>query len=240
MFVATDMTDAQFAKLYDSRRAWRLHNRDLSRGEIACALSHQSALTEFLKSDAACCLIVEDDVMFSPAVGGFLKGLEAWLVDWKEVPVGVVLSEAVAVRYWCARRWISAIRRTRPLEVYGALAYVVNRQGAEHILRVNAVPIYTMSDHWSYYRAKGLRLFGTDKVLAGSYDYHRGDSSLSAGRAEIYRKSLSKRRHRPLFLRIAFSLKNRTASAWRRMTGVKGGERSNSRLFQLAERKDGV
>ena len=238
MFVASEMTDAQFAALYDSEKAWRLHHYELSHGEIACALSHQSALREFLKTGDNCCLIVEDDVLFSPALGEFLDGLQDWMTTRGEKPTCVVLSEAAAVRYWTALRWIVGIRRTCPIDIFGAIAYVVNRAGAELILKANAVPIHMQSDYWSCYRKSGLDVFGVDKFLAGSFDFSRADSSLSAGRAETYQKNLAKRTPDQFFKRRIKALIYYVKRLWWWVTGVdtNGSVRTNDGLYRVCDR----
>lgn len=237
MCVASEMSDEQFAAVYDSAGAWKLHNRDLSHGEIACALSHQSALREFLKTQDSCCMIVEDDVLFSPAIGAFLDGLQNWMARRGEKPTCVVLSEAAAVRYWTARHWIGAIKRTRPIEIYGAIAYVVNRAGGKAILDSNPVPICTMSDQWSYYSRHRLDVFGAEKILAGSFDFDRVDSSLSAGRLEVYRKSCARRVELPLFMRKMTAAKAYAKKMWWMLSGVSVCDnRTNDGLYRLSER----
>lgn len=242
MFVATEMSDEQFAAVYDSNAAWKLHNRDLSRGEIACALSHQSALREFLTTEDSCCMIVEDDVLFSPAIGAFLDGLQNWMARRGEKPTCVVLSEAAAVRYWTARRWIGDIKRTRPIEIYGAIAYVVNRAGAKSILETNAVPIKTMSDQWAFYRQNGLSVFGVDQFLAGSFDFSREDSSLSSGRAEVYRQSCKKVARPSLLKRKMMGVKAYARRIFWLLSGVcgGGGDRTNTGLYKNADREGGA
>lgn len=238
MYVASDMAERDFTGLYDAKRARRLHKRDLSHGEIACALSHQSAMREFLDSGEDCCLIVEDDVMFSPAIGQFLKSLEQWLKDRSQIPICVVLSEAHAVRYWTSRKWLGNVRRTRPVEIFGAFAYVVNRAGAELILRVNSVPIHNLSDYWTYYRRYGLHLYGVDKVLAGSSDFARTDSSLREGRAAVVIKNMGHRTN--IIRKVLNAALNRLKRLWWKLTGVRqeGRNRSNDRLYMFNERTD--
>lgn len=236
MYVASDMAERDFTGLYDAKRARLLHQRDLSKGEIACALSHQAAMREFLNSGENSCLIVEDDVLFSPAIGLFLKDLELWLKCRCDIPICVVLSEAHAVRYWTARKWLGKIKRTHPIEIFGALAYVLNRAGAELVLRINSVPIHTLSDYWSYYKKFGLYLYGVDKVLAGSFDFERTDSSLSEGRAVA--AALSKTKI-TTYHKIVRFLKSRLRKGWWILTGVKEARsRVNERVYEYRKRFD--
>jgi len=240
MYVASEMGESEFQSLYDSPGALKLDTRDMSHGEIACALSHQSALREFLSSGEESCLIVEDDVLLSPAAGTFLGLVEGWLAARAGSPTCIVLSQAASVRCWTARRWLAGVRRTSPIDIYGALAYVVNRGGAELILAANPVPIKTTSDHWAYYRRHGLRVLGVNPFLAGSFDYSREESSLSAGRTEMARRAVGHVRV-PFVVRKARALLYWARRAWWAMTGVslEGHDRTNVGLFRNSERRGG-
>ena len=240
VFVAKEMTDAQFAAVYDSSRAWRLHSYEMSKGEIACALSHQSALRMFLDTSDECCLVIEDDVIFSPAIGRFLKEVKLWLDERRQTPLCIVLSEAAAIRYWCARELNDEFRLSKVIDGYGALAYVVNRTGAEAILRANAIPITTTSDHWAFYRRKGLVVLGVDKILAGSNDFGREDSSLSAGRRAMYEATKERRAQIPFMKRKIQAVCMRLRQIWWLVTGVnqEGKDRSNERLYLKDQRNN--
>lgn len=220
MFVASEMLDEQFDALYDSKGAWQLHNRDLSRGEIACALSHQSALKGFLKSKDECCFIVEDDVCLSPMVGDFLADLEIWMSDNKEMPISVLLTEASAVRYWTGRNWIGKIKRTSPINIYWTVAYVVNRAGAETIIRANS-SIHTFADDWSHFRNCGLLVIGTDKILATTFDFDRSESSLKQERADIFKQGANRRITPPFIKRKWNAIKMHVRKVWWIISGVK-------------------
>ena len=236
MCVASEWTDEQFAKLYDQKRARELNKRDLSRGEVACAISHQSAMRELLKTDDEICLIVEDDVMLSPAVADFLKGVALWFGDRKNIPTCVILSEAAAVRYWAARRWFGKFRRTSPVCAWLAVAYVVNRAGAQLMLEVNSEPFHVTSDYWGYYRRQGLSVFGVNKVLAASFDIDRSESSLAAGRSEIARTLVHQR---TIIARVWGALLNRMKILWWWFSVVNtcGADRTCVRLYRYGERK---
>lgn len=237
MFVASEMSTKEFEELYDSEKAWQFHKYLHSHGEVACALSHQSALKNFLKTDDNCCLIVEDDVLFSPAIGKFLDGLKDWMAKREEVPISVVLSEASAARYWTARPWINGIKRTRPINICGAFAYVINRAGAKLMLMANAVPIHTASDNWGYYGKYGLRVYGTNKLLAGSFDFSRIDSSLSKDREANYPNILARQVPVPFLKRKLLALVVYVRRIWWLLTGVVVvRNRTNVGLYRACDR----
>ena len=240
MFVAKEMTEAQFASVYDSSRAWRLHGYEMSKGEIACALSHQSALKTFLDTADECCLVVEDDVICSPAIGRFLRNIEIWLNKRRQTRLCIVLSEAAAIRYWCARKLNDEFRLSKVIDGYGAIAYIVNRAGAETILAANAVPITTTSDHWVFYRRKGLVVLGVNKILAGSNDFGREDSSLSAGRRAMYEATKERRAQISFVKRKMHAVGMRLRQIWWFVSGVnlQGMNRSNERLYLKDQRNN--
>lgn len=242
MAVAGEWSDEEFNSKYDGRKARRYFRRDLSRGEVACTLSHQSALRAFLDTTDVSAFIVEDDVMLSPAVGEFLEALEKWFITNDSSPICVLLSEASEVRYWAARKWILGFKRTKPLEACGAFAYVVNRRGAEIILSSNPSPIGMVSDNWAYYSRHGLHIYGLNKVLAGSFDFDRTDSSLSAGRAEAAKQSRGLDMNRPFLSRMCRSVRIRVRNLWRILSAVdkSGAIRSNERLYMLGAREGGL
>jgi glycosyl transferase family 25 len=52
--------------LYRRKKAQSLNNRDLTKGELGCFLSHLGALKEFLDGTNNCLLVLEDDVLIAP------------------------------------------------------------------------------------------------------------------------------------------------------------------------------
>ena len=59
--------------LYNRKRALPLNNRDLTKGELGCFLSHMDALNEFLDGTSEYLLVLEDDVLVSSeAASNFL------------------------------------------------------------------------------------------------------------------------------------------------------------------------
>lgn len=62
---------------YDAKAAVFQMGRHLNGGEIGCYESHRKALMRFLQSDAAACLVLEDDVKFRPGARPVLDWLLA-------------------------------------------------------------------------------------------------------------------------------------------------------------------
>jgi glycosyl transferase family 25 len=68
--------------LYNRKKALLVNNRDLTRGELGCFLSHLAALNEFLDGTSEYLLALEDDVLVSPEAASNLLGLPQ-LLDGK-------------------------------------------------------------------------------------------------------------------------------------------------------------
>lgn len=64
---AIEPDDSSFLchSLYSRKKAESLHERDLTKGELGCFLSHLAALNEFLDGTNAYLLVLEDDVTFT-------------------------------------------------------------------------------------------------------------------------------------------------------------------------------
>ena len=240
---AGNLSEREFSALYDCESARRRYRRDLCRGEIGCTLSHLSAMKAFLSTDERCCLVVEDDVLFSPDIGQFLKDVGENIPLGK--PIAVVLSQAAKVRYWTARRWFGDFSRTSPIEIYGTVCYVVNRLAAELMLRVNSVPVSLQADCWNVYREHGLKFWGVCPVLAGSFDYDRKESSLSCERKKAFEARVSiglPQRRLSFGRRLIGYVKWKAALFFEKVTFVdcsgSGSGRTNAAVYKVNERKD--
>lgn len=119
---------------YVPDRARRFYGRDLFGSEVACALSHIAALRAFLASDAAVCVIFEDDILLAP---DFSARLAAVLDRLTLMRPGWGLLHLHPRRF----RYSSALARVDDLDLRalhefpvltGGIAYT--RQGAEAVL----------------------------------------------------------------------------------------------------------
>ena len=64
---------------FDAARARRAMGRVLTAGEVGCYLSHLAAISRFLETDAAQCLVLEDDFEVQPGAFETVAGLPGCL-----------------------------------------------------------------------------------------------------------------------------------------------------------------
>lgn len=125
---------------------------ELTAVERACALSHHKAWQHFLASGHERCLVLEDDVVLSPALRPFLD-------DPASIPAHVDIlrleTRAMRTRLGPGRRCgIRGLRIHRLYSThYGCAAYVVNRAFAEAAVRDLAV-VAEPIDHFLFGAAK--------------------------------------------------------------------------------------
>jgi len=81
---ARTLTPAQRAAL-DEPGYRRKHGMTPVPGELGCYLSHVEAMRLFLDSDAACALILEDDVLLHDSLPAVLNGLLQHAARWDMV-----------------------------------------------------------------------------------------------------------------------------------------------------------
>jgi len=135
---------------YDRDKAITLFNRELSKGEIGCALSHLSIYKKMVEEDIPYALILEDDAkVFDEDLPTTLSKL-AQLYTAHE-PVAVLLNHVL--RYDGSTR-IQLDERHCVYEAYrgvNAHAYFITKAAAEILVR-NLYPVYVVADKWEYFQ----------------------------------------------------------------------------------------
>lgn len=127
----------------------------LSPGQIGCAMSHLGIYRRMIEQDLDCALVVEDDVVLPAdihkilhAIGPLLRrGEVIQLNNWKD---GDCLLSRVAMSQ------VAGLNLYQPLDATAlgsACAYVIDRQAAESILKIN-FPLCVTADNWEYFYQK--------------------------------------------------------------------------------------
>lgn len=145
--------------LFDRETARKRYGREINPGEIGCTLSHFKCYGELLRSEAPYGLILEDDVTimrdFSEiyAISASLPEDKPWVLF-------------LSADYWyITKKKVSEdMSIARVYDAVGTYAYVINRKGAELLLKKVARPS-NVADHWSMYRRKGLRLYAVNPYM---------------------------------------------------------------------------
>ncbi len=124
---ARALTPEQHAAL-DEAAYRRRHGMTPVPGELGCYLSHVEAMRLFLASDAACALILEDDVLLHDSLPAVLQGLMVHPGRWDMVKLSAVHSGTPQRVLKLSPGHDLAVMLSR---CTGASAYVVNRRAAQ-------------------------------------------------------------------------------------------------------------
>ncbi len=132
---------AQDLMKYSRTESVRIHGRELSPGEIGCALSHLNIYERMLQFNHHECLILEDDINIGAMLINILEHRSRLPLDWElinfyttapEVPFGEPIIDIY--RPTLFRTWAN-----------GAAAYLINAKGVKKLLQ-KAYPIRFASD----------------------------------------------------------------------------------------------
>jgi len=128
----------------------------LSPGQIGCSLSHIAAYRRIVELGLPCALIVEDDCILPHDIHTLLAQLE------KTIRPG----EAIQLYNWSLQPSEFSTRNAVPVGRYGlyypmqmsgvgsTTAYIITRQAAEKLIRVN-YPVKVTADNWSFFQRHG-------------------------------------------------------------------------------------
>jgi glycosyl transferase family 25 len=137
---------------YDRKKALRLFNRELSRGEIGCALSHVAIYEKMCANDIPCALVLEDDAkILDDDLPASLAKLARLYAD--ETPVVVLLNH---VERYAGNTKTRLDDRQSVYDAYRGVCahgYFINKAAAE-ILARNLSPVYVVADKWEYFQER--------------------------------------------------------------------------------------
>lgn len=132
----------------------------LTAGEIGCVLSHKKVLEKFLESAYKSVIIFEDDILFSDDLThDILEDLENLVGDMEDPSVLSLYTTEIIYGETLKLRSIGINSTPRFMRSHG---YIINRNGAELILKLQT-PIKFEYDQFKFYHyLKGCKLYSLD------------------------------------------------------------------------------
>ena len=191
-----ELTEEDMA-LYSSTRSRRDGGRELSVGEIGCALSHLRLYQKLVDSNDEEFLILEDDAEFGMAGLEIVKRRDRFVSDWEHVNFCTdARTKPFGDRVWDIYR----LARFSGM-ANGTVAYLINRAGAEKLLAHGFPIAYAADDLTGSTKVTGLNSYGIFPPVA---TYARGAGTITRPKSpSVYRvKKAVKRKLRKLISRI--------------------------------------
>ena len=156
VFAAVDgstLDDEAVALAYDGEAARRRY-REMSRGELGCALSHLGVYRRMLDERVGLALVLEDDARLGAGLAEVLQRLEARLSP--EEPQVVLLSHVDKYTRWGSE---PLGETARLVNRYGhwwrAHGYVITRAAARQMLDALR-PVSGPADYWADFEKRGI------------------------------------------------------------------------------------
>jgi glycosyl transferase family 25 len=144
------LSTEELAACYDPKKAVRLFNRELSKGEIGCTLSHVSIYRKMAAEDMPHALVLEDDANILEAdLPATLSKLAALYPA--DVPVAVML---IHVKRVDANTEVRLDDKHRVYDAYRGVhthGYFITKAAAA-ILAKKLFPAYVVADKWEYFQ----------------------------------------------------------------------------------------
>ena len=210
-----NFTDAIMASRMNDKEVYAhtIANTFLSKGEVGCALSHKKVYEEFLRTNENSIAIFEDDIKFSDECT--LETIEKIMdiANYMTRPAVVVLQKSIY-----HHKKLHKVKDN--LFIYSARnlfcthGYIINRAGAESILKVQSPIRFEIDAFKFYYWLGALDLFclNDDLVIQDEAQV----SNIKAERYEVYnRTALKNKAYEELYSKLSFTEKIK--AQWRRL-----------------------
>lgn len=169
--------------------------KQLTKGEVACFLSHKKAWEEVVKSGISG-IILEDDAILEENLASFMQEAKNKHFDMFDV---IVLGHAKKdIRYKNKYNFLEPLKEYRNIQGFnighgfklwtcGAVGYFITVEGAKKLLAMNNV-ICSVADDWPLYRSQGLNVVQVRPKLVWE-NYLNLESSLEGERKTKKRNS---------------------------------------------------
>jgi glycosyl transferase family 25 len=190
-FDARTLSNSAFEEAYDDLTARRHYGRSLTRGEVACFISHRSVWQQIAKSGRAA-VILEDDAILEPAF--FDQVLHADEHDLASTADVLLLGQSKLRRASAGRAYffepLKKVHRVGGLTVgfpfkqwtSGAVGYWISPEGARKMCAHSDGAIGMLLDDWPWHRDHGNVCVAELRPYAVWEGFESMPSSIEAGR----------------------------------------------------------
>jgi glycosyl transferase family 25 len=137
----------ELAKNYDSELALATIERDLTPGEIGCALSHLGIYQRIVANDLPFALVLEDDALIGAQFQGVLENMLGMIHPNEEKVVLLVHTQKYS--NWSSRKIDNDHKLVPAVDAYCAHAYLITQAAAKKML-ATLYPVHTVADCWNY------------------------------------------------------------------------------------------
>lgn len=136
-------------------------NQWLTKGVIACSLSHVKVYKHIVENDVGICLVIEDDAVLPQDIKKTLAIIEGEISRGEIISLSYFNHHQAKNSTDLSMQHIKQISNNLQLvypvdlhDIASAMAYVITKEVAANMLKVS-MPIANAADHWGDHRGKG-------------------------------------------------------------------------------------
>jgi len=216
---ASVLNDQQLSGMVDQQASRMIPGRELSLGEVACALGHQEIYSQFLDGEEPWALILEDDAVLVEDIKCVVDQLSKFqnptivqLHGTRAGPRGIfLLGKITATKDNGLNSEIAIVRKLEG--TYGAYGYLINRSAAEIVIRESEGQKIISYADWPFLWRNKVEFWETST----DFVKHSGKSQIDSDngglkRDQLFSDSGSGRISRRI---ISFAVNFSTISSWR-------------------------
>lgn len=157
------MLESEKQTCFDIKRFFYKEGHNPLPGEIGCTLSHRECYRRLLDSREKFALILEDDVRFLAREETLVDNLKEIIDKMPDRPYVMTLASHV-IYYPKSEYKVEQYSFCRVHHAWGTCAYLINRKGAEVLLRIGKP--YYVADNYQEMDRLGIRVDGIYPMLA--------------------------------------------------------------------------
>ncbi len=139
-----NLTEDNIEQVYSKKKAIHEFGRELTKGEIGCALSHLSVYKEIVEKNIEMAIIVEDDIVIEDGFLELLNSVDTFPKMWECILLGHYRFSfrklETASSYWERVRINDKYEVVRLMEhAYGTHGYLINKKGAIKLIEAMSI-----------------------------------------------------------------------------------------------------
>ncbi len=205
-----DMSDEEIAAVYDADAARRRYKYPLIKPEIGCYLSHIEAWRRIAESDEDGGFVFEDDFKIIAPLHPTLEALTISPENWGIAKM-FSIKEHPRIMHWKPLTRYNDL--TVPFQVPTCLlAYAIRKETAQRLVETSIPFFRPVDEDHKFFWEKNLRISLVHPSPVAVGDQQAETGTIGAERKQGKRKA-------PLFRRMSYQLKYKTALYFHRITG---------------------
>jgi glycosyl transferase family 25 len=186
-----DLSNDYLKTVYDKDQSIKNFGRELTLGELGCALSHIAIYKKMIAEKIEVAIVFEDDITIESDFKNVIASINKLPKNWDCVLLGHYPDAAGKVRtlysFWERRKvtkYSNLVRLLAP--IYGTHGYLINNRGAQKLLD-SMQPILKPVDHYTNNESV-INLYGITPPVIKLHDIFSQNSSISQERIDMRNK----------------------------------------------------